>query len=112
MKESEIESRLVRGVKKLGGKAYKFVSPGNAGVPDRLIITKDGRCIFVELKTESGRLSEIQKARIREMRGLNAEVVVLRGRDDVEDFLDALKSPLACSLDLYIYQNEQRGDCR
>ena len=28
MKESEIEARLVRGVKALGGVAYKFVSPG------------------------------------------------------------------------------------
>ena len=29
MRESDIERRLVQGVKKLGGKAYKFVSPGN-----------------------------------------------------------------------------------
>jgi len=35
VKESEIEARLVRGVKALGGVAYKFVSPGNVGVPDR-----------------------------------------------------------------------------
>lgn len=27
MRESDIERRLVQGVKKLGGKAYKFVSP-------------------------------------------------------------------------------------
>ena len=32
MKEKEIEKRLITGVKNLGGKAYKWVSPGNAGV--------------------------------------------------------------------------------
>lgn len=39
MKESYIESYLVRKVKEHGGLCYKFVSPGNPGVPDRLIIT-------------------------------------------------------------------------
>lgn len=57
MKESEIEARLVRGVKALGGVAYKFVSPGNVGVPDRLVVLPGGRVIFVELKAEGGRLS-------------------------------------------------------
>ena len=56
MKESYIESYLVRKVKEHGGLCYKFVSPGNPGVPDRLIITPTGKTIFVELKTEVGRL--------------------------------------------------------
>ena len=49
MKESYIESYLVRKVKEHGGLCYKFVSPGNPGVPDRLIITPTGKTIFVEL---------------------------------------------------------------
>ena len=39
MRESSIESYLVRKVKEHGGLCYKFVSPGNPGVPDRIIIT-------------------------------------------------------------------------
>lgn len=61
MKESYIESYLVRKVKEHGGLCYKFVSPGNPGVPDRLIITPTGKTIFVELKTEVGRLAKVQK---------------------------------------------------
>ena len=61
MKESEIEARLVRGVKALGGVAYKFVSPGNVGVPDRVVVLPGGRVIFVELKAEGGRLSPMQR---------------------------------------------------
>ena len=38
MREKEIEKILVTGVKKLGGRAYKCASPGNDGVPDRIVI--------------------------------------------------------------------------
>lgn len=33
MLEKDIEEKLRKRVKALGGRAYKFVSPGNAGVP-------------------------------------------------------------------------------
>ena len=54
MLESEIEKKLVREIRKMGGMAYKFVSPGNTGVPDRIVILP-GVITFVELKTETGR---------------------------------------------------------
>ena len=61
MRESSIESYLVRKVKEHGGLCYKFVSPGNPGVPDRIIITPTGKTVYVELKTEIGRLAKVQK---------------------------------------------------
>lgn len=33
MLENEIERKLVNSVKSLGGRAYKFISPGNARCP-------------------------------------------------------------------------------
>ena len=42
MNEKQIENKLVLAVKKLGGIAPKFVSPGFAGMPDRLILLPDG----------------------------------------------------------------------
>ena len=65
MKESAIEARLVKMVRERGGLCYKFVSPSNPGVPDRIVITPDGRSIYVELKTEIGRLATIQRWRRR-----------------------------------------------
>ena len=38
MREKDIEKILVAEVRKLGGRAYKWVSPGNDGVPDRIVI--------------------------------------------------------------------------
>lgn len=87
MKESELEARLVRGVKALGGRAYKFVSPGNVGVPDRLVVLPGGRILFAELKTDSGRLSRMQLHQIDELRRLGAEVWEVWGENGVRDFL-------------------------
>lgn len=90
MRESSIERKLVDGVKKLGGLCLKFVSPGNPGVPDRVIITKDGRIIFVELKADWGRLEKIQRYRIEEMKKRHADVRVAKGLDEVKALLEEL----------------------
>lgn len=86
--EREIESYLNENVKKRGGRSYKFMSPGNSGVPDRIVIFPGGRVVFVELKTETGRLSALQVAQIRRLERLGADVRVLYGLDDVKEFLD------------------------
>lgn len=87
MKESTIESRLVRMVRERGGLCYKFVSPGNPGVPDRIVITPDGRTVYVELKTEIGRLANIQQWQIAEMRKRGADVRVVKGMDAAKAFV-------------------------
>lgn len=88
MKESAIEARLVREVKKRGGLCYKFTSPGNPGVPDRIIILPGGRTVYAELKTEIGRLAKVQRWQIERMRELGADVRVLKGMDQVLAFLE------------------------
>lgn len=90
MLEKQIETKLVRGVKAQGGKAYKFVSPGNTGVPDRLVVWPDGTIDFVELKTERGALSRMQLVQIDRLIELHCRVFVLYGAKEVEDYLDGL----------------------
>ncbi|WP_346663230.1 VRR-NUC domain-containing protein [uncultured Merdimonas sp.] len=88
MREKEIEKRLVAGVKNLGGKAYKWVSPGNNGVPDRIVILPGRAPVFVELKTESGRLTALQQVQISRLKDLGQDVLVLYGWEQVKDFLE------------------------
>lgn len=52
--EKEIESKLVKLVKQTGGLCLKWVCPGWAGVPDRIVLLPGGRVIFVELKRPKG----------------------------------------------------------
>lgn len=87
MKESTVEARLVKLVRAKGGLCYKFTSPGNPGVPDRIVITPDGRTIYVELKTEIGRLAKIQKWQHEEIRRRNADVRTLKGLEEVKAFV-------------------------
>lgn len=91
MKESQIEARLIKMVRNLGGLCYKFVSPGNPGVPDRLLILPGGRVIFIELKTEVGRLAHIQEWQLDEMRKRGADVRVLKGLEQVKQFVEEVR---------------------
>jgi len=88
MKESAIEAKLVRMVRDRGGLCYKFVSLGNPGVPDRIVITPDGKTIYAELKTEVGRLAAIQKWQISEMQKRGMDVRVLKGLPEVRAFVE------------------------
>lgn len=88
MLEREIEQRMVKEVKKRGGLCYKFVSPNNPGVPDRIVITPTGRVIFVELKTEIGRLSRIQQWQRGEIQKRGADIRVIKGWDAAKAFIE------------------------
>lgn len=90
MAEKDIERFLVNGVKKLGGVAYKFVSPGNAGVPDRLIVMPGGRVYFVELKTDAGYATVLQKRQMDRLLRLGCDVKLVRGLDEVMALLGRL----------------------
>lgn len=88
MTEAQIEAKMVRMVRERGGLCYKFVSPNNPGVPDRIVITPGGKTIYIELKTEIGRLASIQKWQITEMRKRGADVRTLKGWDAVKEFVE------------------------
>ena len=92
MLEKEIEKFLVREVKKLGGISFKFISPGNAGVPDRIVILPSGKVIFVELKTDKGKLTKLQEVQIKKISDLGADARVLRGIEGVKKFINEIQS--------------------
>ena len=92
MLEREIEKKLVDGVRKLGGRAYKFVSPGNDGVPDRSVVLPGRVPKFIELKTETGRLSSLQNVQIKRLKDLGQDVRVLYGLEDVKRFLEEMRN--------------------
>ena len=90
IKESAVERRLVSGVKARGGLCWKFVSPGMSGVPDRIVVTRRGEIIFVELKADDGRLSDRQAMILGQLKNRGARAEVLIGTDDVDRFLEMI----------------------
>lgn len=92
MKEKQVEARLRDEVKKLGGIAYKFESPGNNGVPDRIIILPMGVIEFVELKKpKGGRLSPLQIYQHRRLEEIGTHVHVISNLEEVDDFIRMCK---------------------
>ena len=86
MLEKKKKKILVSEVKKLGGRAYKWVSPGNDGVPDRIVIFPGKPPVFMELKSEKGKLSALQKSQMRRLLELGQAVFVVRGMDGLSEF--------------------------
>lgn len=72
--EKNTEAYLRDEVKALGGRSYKWVSPGCSGVPDRIVILPGGRIVFVELKSEGKTSTDQQKKRQAELRALGCTV--------------------------------------
>jgi hypothetical protein len=64
--EKTIEQYLRNEIKAIGGKAYKFVSPGNDGVPDRLICLPGKIMVLVETKAPGKRSTPLQRKRQQE----------------------------------------------
>lgn len=105
MREREIEQILVREVKGLGGRAYKWVSPGNDGVPDRIVILPGRKPIFVELKSETGRLSSLQIVQLERLQELGQDIAVIKGIDGLSQFFqdrgyEQVSKALDCKYDL------------
>lgn len=89
MLESKIERELRLQVKAIGGKAYKFSSPGNNGVPDRIVIC-NGKCYFVELKKPGEDLTPRQKAVGKHFKKLGFEVYKIDSVEKVGEFINEI----------------------
>lgn len=92
MTEKQLEQKLVGAVYIEGGIAYKFTSPGRAGVPDRLVILPNGRIGFVEVKRPNvGRLSNGQKFELKRLSDLGCKCFILDDPADIEMIIEAIK---------------------
>lgn len=94
MREKSIEMYLKSEIEKLGGKAFKFSSPGNNGVPDRIILLA-GEVRFVELKKPGKHLRPIQAYRKRQFEKLGFQVLVIDSKEKVDEFIEICTTRLS-----------------
>jgi hypothetical protein len=88
MLEKEIEMQLVRAVKKMGGRAVKFMSPGFDGMPDRLVLLPGGRCGFVEVKAPGKKPRALQVVRHEMLRAWGFKVYVADAKEQIEEIIN------------------------
>lgn len=87
MLEKQIENRLRKRIKKMGGLALKFISPGMAGVPDRIIMLPFGKVVFVELKAPGKKMRPLQIKRKKQIEALGFKIYVVDSYQDIEHFV-------------------------
>ena len=90
MREKNIESKLAAEVRRRGGLAPKFVSPGLDGVPDRLILLPSGKAAFAELKAPGKKPRPLQLARHRLLRSLGFRVYLIDSAEQIGGMLDEI----------------------
>lgn len=93
MREADIEMYLRDQVKAVGGRAYKFVSPGNSGVPDRLVLLPGGHAYFVELKAPGRKATDLQLLQQERIAALGFDVSVIDTKTKVDEFIRRVQIP-------------------
>ena len=86
-----MERKLIRVVREAGGLALKFVSPGLAGVPDRLVLLPGGRVAFCEVKAPGKKPRPLQVRRMEQLRALGFRVYVVDGVEKVRELMEDMK---------------------
>lgn len=84
--ESKIERYFIKRAKKQRALTFKFVSPGNAGVPDRLVIHSTGKVEFVELKAPGEVPRPLQVATFVKLANHGQTVTIIDSKDGVDRF--------------------------
>ncbi|MGG1601117.1 VRR-NUC domain-containing protein [Paenibacillus naphthalenovorans] len=92
MRESMLERRLVREVERIGGLAPKWVSPGNRGVPDRIVILPGGRTVYVEMKAPGKPLEPLQAKWARTIRKMGHRHYKIDTEEDIDRFIAEVNS--------------------
>lgn len=86
MLEKSLELYLIKRVRARGGLCLKFVSPGHAGMPDRLVVLPNDQIYFVEVKAPGKRPRPLQLRTLDELRARGCQATWV----DSKECIDAL----------------------
>ena len=92
MREKQIEQKLVKATKNMGGIAPKFVSPSFDGMPDRIVLLPGGHIGFVEVKAPGEKPRPLQLSRHGLLRRLGFKVYVLDEEQQIGGILDEIRA--------------------
>ncbi len=92
MQESKLEQIFRDAVREKAGRAYKFISPGNAGVPDRLVVLPGNKIGFVELKQKGKKPRPDQRRQLNILKQLGCVALVLDDAKQIPAVLEQVQS--------------------
>ena len=75
MLESKIQTKIKKKLEAEGWLVIKLIRTSVNGIPDILAL-KNGKSIFIEVKQPNGKISEVQKLRIKQLQEQGFEVKI------------------------------------
>lgn len=91
--ERDLEKFFSATCKKLSILNLKLNVKYARGWPDRVVVLPDGQTLWVELKTLTGKLSELQIKVHKELKARGHRVLVLRTKEEIHGVLDTTRVP-------------------
>lgn len=92
VRERDVEQKLVREVKAMGGLCLKLTSPSVDGLPDRLVLLHGGKIGFVELKAPGKKPRVLQVKRMKDLQDLGFKVFVVDDKSQIGGVIDAIQA--------------------
>lgn len=91
IREVRVEKKLREAAERVGGKAYKFVSPGVLGVPDRIVVIPGGLVCFVEVKAPGEKPRPSQRHVLRQLYRIGASVATVDNETTAGRLIDMMR---------------------
>ena len=88
IRENQVERHFKREVERHGAVVWKFVSPNQSGVPDRVVLMPTGEAVFAEIKAPGKKPRPLQQAVFQKMERMNFHVWVIDSYAAVSEFVD------------------------
>jgi Holliday junction resolvase len=79
MTEQQIQTKRIKQLEDEGYYVLKLIKTNKNGIPDIIAIPPNANVLFSEIKTEKGKLSELQKYRLKELETHGFKTEVFRG---------------------------------
>jgi Holliday junction resolvase len=83
MKESQVQKKIKERLERNGYFVTKLIQTSTNGIPDIMAI-KRGNVVFLEVKAEGGKLSELQEFRIEQLKSVGVFAKVVYGVEDID----------------------------
>jgi hypothetical protein len=93
MTESELEKKAKKYAESKNCLLWKFESPSNAGVPDRILIAPNGIVAFIEFKSpklKNLKARPLQQYRISLLNKRKIRTLLTKSFEEVKEFIDEI----------------------
>jgi Holliday junction resolvase len=90
MKEAELQAKIIKHLEGDGWFVLKLIQTNKNGIPD-LEIIKQGRVIFLEIKNDAGKISDLQIYRIEQLKKFDTEAYLIKGWKGFVDFKNMIE---------------------